>query len=48
MKKGFRAKEFAGRRLKFENGDIYEGEWKNHKSHGEGVYLSKDGSRYEG
>ena len=30
------------------NGDIYEGEWKDHKSHGYGTYLHKDGAKYIG
>jgi len=26
----------------------YEGMWKQHKSHGVGIYIHKDGARYEG
>ena len=30
------------------NGGIYEGDWKNGKANGFGIYLYSDGSRYEG
>ena len=30
------------------NDDIYEGEWKNDKFHGYGVYKKKDGDEYKG
>jgi len=30
------------------NGDVYEGDWHDHKSHGYGIYLHKDGAKYEG
>ncbi|MCS6808037.1 MAG: hypothetical protein RML40_05205 [Bacteroidota bacterium] len=32
----------------WENGSIYEGEWKNNKRHGKGIHQWKDGVRYEG
>ena len=27
---------------------MYEGEWKNNKMHGKGIFTWKDGRRYEG
>ena len=36
------------RRVEFENGDVYEGEWKNGYMHGKGTYIWCDGDRYEG
>lgn len=30
------------------NGDIYEGEWKNDKANGYGVFIDCNNSRYEG
>ena len=36
------------RRVEFENGDVYEGEWKNGYMHGKGTYIWSDGDRYEG
>ena len=34
--------------IKWENGDEYQGEWKNGKMHGIGKYTQKDGTSYEG
>ena len=34
--------------FKFKNGNIYEGEWKNDKSHGTGTYKFKNGNVYTG
>jgi hypothetical protein len=31
-----------------ENGDRYDGEWKNNKKHGTGVYKFSNGDVYEG
>lgn len=30
------------------DGEVYEGQFRNDKSHGFGIYLFADGSRYEG
>lgn len=30
------------------DGEAYEGDWKNDKAHGKGIYYYKDGSYYEG
>jgi len=30
-------------RMIYESGDLYEGEWKNNKSHGFGTYITVDG-----
>lgn len=30
------------------DGDVYEGEWKEDKAHGFGVYYYADGAKYEG
>jgi hypothetical protein len=30
------------------DGDAYEGEWKDDKAHGKGIYYHNDGARYEG
>ena len=30
------------------NGDVYEGDWKNDKRKGEGITSKKNGDRYEG
>lgn len=30
------------------NGDVYQGEWKDGKAHGYGVFVDLDGSMYEG
>ena len=30
------------------NGDRYEGEWKNGKIEGKGIYCRNNGDRYEG
>jgi hypothetical protein len=35
-------------RLIHADGDIYEGEWKDDKAHGFGVYQHSDGAKYEG
>ena len=32
----------------YENGNIYEGDWVNNKSHGEGVFNEYNGSTYIG
>ena len=32
----------------FPNGSKYEGEWKNHKMHGEGVFTDIDSNKWEG
>ena len=32
----------------YNSGDRYEGEWKNDKREGKGIYYYKSGSRYEG
>lgn len=34
--------------MSFSNGDMYEGEWKNGKKHGKGVYHFNNQSVYEG
>lgn len=34
--------------FRVENGDVYEGEWKNGKHHGQGVYTWFDGDLYTG
>jgi len=34
--------------MKWENGKSYYGEWSNHKAHGFGFYLHKDGSIHDG
>ena len=31
-----------------EDGDTYEGEWKNNKKHGQGTYIWSDGKRQTG
>lgn len=35
-------------RHEYDNGDVYEGEFLAGKRHGNGVYTSVNGSRYEG
>jgi hypothetical protein len=35
-------------KFSYVNGDVYDGEWENDKANGNGVYLHKDGSIYEG
>ena len=35
-------------RLIHADGDVYEGEWKNDKAHGSGVYKHTDGAEYRG
>ena len=32
--------------MRYANGDVYEGEWKDNKMHGKGVYRRADGSVY--
>jgi hypothetical protein len=32
----------------FVDGCVYEGEWFNHKMHGEGVFIDIEGNRWEG
>ena len=32
----------------FNDGDIYNGHWKDNKKHGKGVLTWPDGARYEG
>ena len=34
--------------VKFDNGEAYEGEWRNGKQHGHGIYTWARGHRYEG
>lgn len=34
--------------IDFQNGDKYEGDWKDGQKHGQGVYTWKNGDRYEG
>ena len=34
--------------MKHANGDIYQGEWKNGKANGEGVFVDTNGSMYKG
>lgn len=36
------------RRVEFENGDVYDGDWENGYMHGKGAYIWSDGDRYEG
>ena len=31
----------------FPNGDRYQGEWKDGRRHGQGIYVSSDGDKYE-
>ena len=35
-------------RMTHANGDIYQGEWLDGKAHGQGVFVDKDGSLYDG
>ena len=44
----FKCAPDGNRRIEFENGDVYEGEFKNGLMHGEGVYRWADGAVYEG
>ena len=32
----------------YNNGDRYEGGWRNNKKEGKGIYYKKDGSKIEG
>ena len=32
----------------FPDGSIYDGQWNNHKLHGEGVYIDREGLKWEG
>lgn len=34
--------------MKFANGDVYEGGWRNGKRLGEGIYLYFNGDKYVG
>jgi hypothetical protein len=34
--------------MRFKNGDVFEGEWKNNKKEGKGLYRWKNGDKYEG
>ena len=34
--------------IKWDNGDIYNGEWKEDKKEGKGIYCFNNGQRYEG
>ena len=34
--------------MKLDNGEIYDGEFKNDKKHGSGIYKYKNGDEYEG
>ena len=33
---------------RFLDGDVYQGDWKDDKAHGQGFYNHTDGARYEG
>lgn len=35
-------------RIIYSSGEVYEGEWKNDKFHGHGIYYDVDGSTYTG
>ena len=35
-------------RIIHQDGDIYEGEWKENKAHGKGKYVHLDGAEYIG
>jgi len=35
-------------RLIHQDGDVYEGEWKDNKASGKGLYIHYDGAKYEG
>ena len=32
----------------FPDGAIYDGEWKDHKMHGEGQFIDRKGQKWEG
>ena len=34
--------------MRYATGEQYEGQWKDGMKHGSGVYVYKDGSRYNG
>ena len=35
-------------KMNYNNGEKYEGQWKNHKFSGNGTFISKDGIKYRG
>lgn len=43
-----KAKPHGFGKIYFENGDVYEGNWKNGKMHGKGIYKYSDGKIFEG
>ena len=47
LKKATTPKEGKGK-WKFDNGETYDGEWKNHEIHGHGTYIWKDKGTYTG
>ena len=34
--------------MRYDHGDVYEGQWRNRKKHGEGTYTFADGGQYKG
>ncbi len=34
--------------LRYDNGDVYEGQWKNNQRNGKGIYHYKNGDVFEG
>ena len=45
FKKATTPKDGKGK-WKFDNGDTYDGEWKNYEIHGHGTYIWKDGGTH--
>ena len=39
---------YIKKKIKYPNGDIYEGEFKNNKKEGKGIMIWKEGDKYEG
>jgi len=35
-------------RMTWNNGDVYQGEWKNNKANGHGIFVDSQGSTYDG